>query len=460
MRIGLHWKFTLLSVSLVILSLTFAWLLSFWIQGILKIVSITVVFAFLLAWVTGSLYSQQVFGPIHPKIERLRQLVRGKAAEGPQIVPHHNLADLSTLIDQEIPELEARINAMSEERARLRAILSNMTEGVMVMDSQGAILMVNAALERMFHLKDLKVVGRSYLEVLRHYPLIELIRNVLETRTSHSQEVIIPSDHDCIFNVQASVVPDGHDQGICAVLVFHDITEIKSLERVRKDFVANVSHELRTPMTSIKGYIEALLDGAKDDPKQCLEFLQILQKHADRLHTLISDLLVLSQIESGQYQWRRVKISLKEMIDKAASMVRPVAARKRQGLSFAVPEDLGPLIGDPDKLTQVLINLLDNAIKYTLEGGQITVNASQTQDELKIIVSDTGIGIPRKDLPRIFERFYRVDEARSRELGGTGLGLSIVKHIIEAHGGSVSVESKLGKGSRFVLTLPKQPSVP
>ncbi|MGH7272936.1 MAG: two-component system histidine kinase PnpS, partial [Nitrospiria bacterium] len=442
------------------LSLTFAWLLSFWIQGFLKIGSITVVFAFLMAWVTGSLFSRQMIRPIQQMVESVRRLVRGETGVELQVMPHHNLADSSALFDQEIHELEFRIKAMSEERAGLSAILSSMNEGVMVLDCQGGILMVNAALERMFYLKSQKMVGRSYPEVLRHYPIIELIRKVLETRLSQSQEVTIPTDHDRIFNVQASVVPDGHDQGICAVLVFHDITEIKSMERVRKDFVANVSHELRTPMTSIKGYIEALIDGAKDDPKQCLDFLQILQKHADRLHTLISDLLVLSQIESGQYQWRREKINLKEMIDKAASMVRPVAARKRQDLSFAVPEDLGPHIGDPDKLTQVVINLLDNAIKYTPEGGQITVNASQTQDELKIIVSDTGIGIPRKDLPRIFERFYRVDEARSRELGGTGLGLSIVKHIIEAHGGSVSVESKPGKGSRFVLTLPNQPSIP
>jgi two-component system phosphate regulon sensor histidine kinase PhoR len=237
-------------------------------------------------------------------------------------------------------------------------------------------------------------------------------------------------------------------------LVFHDITEIKRLERVRKDFVANVSHELRTPLTSIKGYIEALLDGAKDDPKRCLEFLQVLQKHTDRLNNIISDLLTLSQIESGQYIWKRDHVKMTDVVERAMAVLKPLAQKKRHQISVEIPEGLPAVMGDGEKLAQVMINLLDNAIKYTPDGGRISIEAGLSSDKIQISVNDTGIGIPKKDLTRVFERFYRVDRARSRELGGTGLGLSIVKHIVEAHGGKVSVESEPGKGSRFTLSLP------
>jgi len=244
--------------------------------------------------------------------------------------------------------------------------------------------------------------------------------------------------------------------GVAAVLVFHDVSNLKRLERIRKDFVANVSHELRTPLTSIKGYIEALIDGAKDDPQKCAEFLGIIQKHSDQLNALLADLLQLSTIESGQYQWQRGIVLIPEMIDKAVHLLQPQARKKGQEISTGLAEGVGTLTGDADKLIQVLINLIDNAIKYTPNGGRIRVEARQREDAVEIAVSDSGIGIPAKEIPRIFERFYRVDRARSREMSGTGLGLSIVKHIIEAHGGKVSVESQVGKGSRFVVTLPKQ----
>jgi two-component system phosphate regulon sensor histidine kinase PhoR len=328
----------------------------------------------------------------------------------------------------------------------------------MVLDRRGSILLVNTAFERMFHLSGQKVTGRLAMEVLRHYPLIELIKTVLDTRTSQSQEIVIQTDQERAFQVQVSVAPNSREQEVCAVLVFHDITEIKRLERVRKDFVANVSHELRTPLTSIKGYIEALLDGVKDDPKQCLEFLQILQKHANRLNNLIADLLILSQIESGRYHWKQEQVKVADLVERAISILKPIAENKRQTISVLIPSNLELLVGDPEKLIQVLINVLDNAIKYTPENGKISLEVKQAGDTIEIAVSDSGIGIPKKDLSRIFERFYRVDQARSRELGGTGLGLSIVKHIIEAHGGKVSVESELRKGSRFVLTLPVRPS--
>jgi signal transduction histidine kinase len=245
-----------------------------------------------------------------------------------------------------------------------------------------------------------------------------------------------------------------------------DITALRRLEQVRKDFVANVSHELRTPLTSIKGYVEALLDGAKDNPEEATRFLQIILKQSDRLNLILEDLLQLSQIESGQVQFKREPVSLSALVERLLPLIKPMADKKRQSLTVAIPPDLPSVSGDEDRLVQVLTNLVDNASKYTPEGGTIHVAGSVVRRrtggpaQVELSVTDTGIGIPEADRPRIFERFYRVDKARSREMGGTGLGLSIVKHIVEGHGGKIWVEGNQPVGSRFVLRLPVSSETP
>ena len=239
-----------------------------------------------------------------------------------------------------------------------------------------------------------------------------------------------------------------------------DITALRRLEQVRKDFVANVSHELRTPLTSIKGYVEALLDGAKDNPEEATRFLQIILKQSDRLNLILEDLLQLSQIESGLVRFKREPVRLGALVERMLPLIKPLADKKRQSMTVAVPSDLPPVAGDEDRLVQVLTNLLDNAVKYTPEGGAIRIVGNIANQpaadpaQVELSVADTGIGIPEADRPRVFERFYRVDKARSREMGGTGLGLSIVKHIVEGHGGRVWVEGNQPSGSRFVLRLP------
>ena len=315
--------------------------------------------------------------------------------------------------------------------------------------------MINAAMEQMFGLKSDLIVGKPSIEVIRNHPLNEFIRTTLKSPANRSIEIVLQTPEERIFTVQASTVA-AEESVLGAVFVFHDVTELKRLVRIRKDFVANVSHELRTPLTSIKGYIEALLDGAKDDPQKCRQFLEVAQRHADQLNNLITDLLQLSQIESGRYEWKREQINTGDLIEKAVGLMRPTAEKKRQSLTVSSGGAIPFITGDPDKLAQVLINLLDNAVKYTPEGGKITVTTSQANAGfIEISMTDTGIGVPPKDLPRIFERFYRVDRARSREVGGTGLGLSIVKHIVETHGGVVRVKSAPGKGSQFTVTLPQ-----
>jgi two-component system phosphate regulon sensor histidine kinase PhoR len=246
----------------------------------------------------------------------------------------------------------------------------------------------------------------------------------------------------------------GNLRGVVAV--FHDISDLKRVERIRRDFVANVSHELRTPVTVIKGYAETLLSGAlSDDPQRAERFLGIIQNHADRLSSLVRDLLTLSELESGEVSMHPLSVQVEDAVRHALLLVGQRGEEKGVNLEYMGATGAACVKADRSRLDQVLINLLDNAIKYSGQGGTVTVRAVEEGDMVRISVRDSGIGIPDKDLPRLFERFYRVDEARSRDRGGTGLGLSIVKHIVQAHGGSVSVESTQGVGSVFSFTLPK-----
>lgn len=457
MRLTLQSKFVLALLASVLFTLGLVVGLTIWIQDRRIIFMITVLSALLLIWMIGRTFARHVTKPFKEITAVARGLAQGQLDRRVTVQSGDELADLGRVMNRMAADLEAKVTEITEDRARLQAILSSMVEGVLVLDRDSKILLMNAAIERMFQLESSTAVGRLLIEVFRHHQLHQLVQKVLESEVEPSEEIVMAVPEERIFTVQASVSQKG---GIAAVLVFHDVTNLKRLERVRKDFVANVSHELRTPLTSIKGYIEALIDGAKDDPQKCAEFLGIIEKHADQLNALLSDLLQLSTIESGQYQWRRGSVSVSDLIGKAVHLLRPLAEKKGQAILVSPAEGVGPVIGDADKLTEVLINLIDNAIKYTPDGGRITVEARPRESAVEIAVSDTGIGIPSKEISRIFERFYRVDRARFREIGGTGLGLSIVKHIVEAHGGKVSVESQIGKGSRFVVSLPTESSFP
>jgi signal transduction histidine kinase len=254
--------------------------------------------------------------------------------------------------------------------------------------------------------------------------------------------------------VQSSLIRDTESKAGGVVIVFHDVSEMKRLERVRQEFVANVSHELRTPLTAIKGYAEALLDENLESNPQAVEFLKVIDRHAARMEKIVADLLFLSQLESPARSLRKEAIVVPELLRTALDSVTPSGEAKKQILELKCPAEIPPISGDSQKIHQMLVNLLQNAVNYTPAGGRITLEVRRTEEGVQLEVADTGIGIPSDDLPRIFERFYRADKGRSRELGGTGLGLSIVKHIAEAHGGRVSVESQVGKGSRFTVSLP------
>jgi len=400
------------------------------------------------------LLSKRVVAPLLQMTEAAQKIARGDFRHRVRIRSGDEMEALAEALNRMAEDLQRKIQDLSDDRAKTLAILSGMVEGVLVLDEKGRIVLTNASFERMFGLSGGPWIGRYHYERLRHHPLNALIKEVIQTGKPLSQEVRLETAHRPHLQVQASVTEQTPRS---VVLVFHDITEIKRLERMRKDFVANVSHELRTPLAAIQGYLETLVDGGLENPAEAKEFLAILQKHTDRMTNIVRDLLQLSRIESGLDPIRPARIDLREAVDRNLLLLKPLAEKKGQTLDVSIAPGLS-LQADPEKLNQVLINLLDNAIKYTPDRGTISVGAAESDTAVTIEVRDSGIGIPKEDLTRIFERFYRVDRTRSRELGGTGLGLSIVKHIVEAHGGKITVESELGKGSRFILVLPKHPS--
>ncbi|HEU4686089.1 MAG TPA: ATP-binding protein [Nitrospira sp.] len=422
--------------------------------------------AFLIAMMLSIGLARGVTKPLTDMAAGARRLAAGEAAAHLPVQSRDEVGLLADTLNHMADELRAKIDEVSEDRAQLLAMLTSMVEGVMVLDCRGRVLQVNPALERMFNISRAEARGRFSADVFNHPELSALIAAVLNTRTGQEAEISLSQTGRCL-HIQASVAGGERENEACAILVFHDITELRRLEKIRTDFVANVSHELRTPLTSIKGYVEALLDGAKNDPATATKFLEIVLKQSDRLNLILEDLLQLSKIESGQVLLKREPLHLRALIERTLAMIRPLAMKKGHSLIVQLPPDFPLLVGDEERLGQVLSNLLDNAIKYTPEDGTIIVAARQIaatsaspdgkQDSsIEISVTDTGIGIPEADRPRVFERFYRVDKARSRELGGTGLGLAIVKHIVEGHSGQVWVEGNQPSGSRFVVRLPVQ----
>jgi len=345
--------------------------------------------------------------------------------------------------------------AAAQIQAQQQAVFNSMMEGVLVLDASNHIQLVNQSLQRLFSLND-DVRGRTIIEAFRLQELAELVEQLRQQRTMQGCTLELPGLDERWVEVNAAALLDqeGAQQG--AILVFHDLTRIKQLERTRQEFVANVSHELRTPLSLIKGFVETLLEGARNDPEKCTRFLHTIEKHTDRLTFLIEDLLTISRLESGQILMNLQRVNLHEETQRVVDDLRARALEKNVALDNAVPTDLTAR-ADADRLQQVLTNLVENAIKYGRADGRVAIGGQPKPDgKIELWVQDDGPGIPPESRERVFERFYRVDRARSREKGGTGLGLSIVKHIVQAHGGEVWIKSELGAGTTFFLTLPQE----
>jgi len=372
------------------------------------------------------------------------------------------IGGLGRALNVMLARLQEKIGDLEEERAKARAILDGMVEGVIAVDGHEAIVLMNERARAMFGVNAGRGEGKPFLEVIRNAELHEIFR---QSRVPGAEPPLVRElrlRHPAPRIVQISAVPlrlAGAEPGV--VMVAHDLTALRRLEQVRTEFVANVSHELRTPLTAIQGYLETLLGGALEEPEHARRFLEIAFRHTERLGRLLNDLTDLSNIELGKVTLRLGPVQVADVIGSVLGIIRPRADAGRVGLIADVqPGDL-TVNADHDRLAQILINLVDNAVKYTPENGWVTVAARPLdRGRAEVRVRDTGVGIPRADLPRITERFYRVDKARSRELGGTGLGLAIVKHLVLAHGGELAIESEEGEGTTVRFTVPALPAPP
>ena len=362
------------------------------------------------------------------------------------------LEALAVSLNQTAARLDRTIRTLTEERNLSSAILGSMVEGVAVVSSSERLVFANQGFVSILGLDEPPQSGRALVEIVRQTELLTAVRQVLKGDPRVESEIVTGTLRQHYFAVTVASVRATEDAG--AVIVLHDITDLRKLERVRRDFVANVSHELRTPLTAIQGFSETLLAGAIDDPQNRVRFLEIILDHSRRLARLTEDLLMLSKMDADRLELEVHRLSVSQFVESCLETAQRPAAEKNLHISVDLVPSLPDIAADRRRLAEVLQNLLDNAIQYTPAGGRITISASSDDGEVEFTVADTGIGIPHADQPRIFERFYRVDAARSREVGGTGLGLSIAKHLVEVHGRRIWVESTVGQGSQFHFTVP------
>ena len=354
-------------------------------------------------------------------------------------------------------EVARHLGALRAERSTLESVLTHMSDALLILNSDGVLSLVNPPAERAFGIRARQALGRRLIEVLHHFDLDALVRRVERERIAVTREIEVHYPEDRFLRVEATPMSGRDGELLGTVVVAQDVTDLRRTDLIRQEFVANVSHELRTPLASLRALAETLLDAALHDREAAPRFLSQIIAEIDRLTLLVSDLLDLSAIESGSAKLEMVSVPVSEMVEDVVDKLRPAADRKRLTLRVEGIDSLPPLRGDQVRLEQALANLVDNAVKYTPDGGTITVSGEDRGELIAISVTDTGIGIHAEHLLRIFERFYRVDRSRSRALGGTGLGLSIVKHIATSHGGRVEVQSTEGRGSSFTLLLPRVP---
>ena len=391
---------------------------------------------------------RQLFEPLSRLIHGAQDLAIGRANRV-EVPDEDELAALALALNRLAATAEEQFQAVSQERDHLREILASMSEGVLVVGPDGRALMLNPAFHRLFDLTG-DFTGRPVLEIIRQPALARLVEDTLRLGEPQGTQIELTSPERRTLLLASAALSHGERGAVVAV---RDTTDLTRVADMRRDFVANVSHELKTPLAAIRGYAETLRDGALDEPPTARRFTDRILSQCRRLEELLDDLLTLSRMEGVAPPLEREPVDLHAVIRHSVDLLAPVARDKQVAIRVE-EEPVPPLFGDADGLERLLLNLLDNAIKYNRPEGEVTLRLSQQGNEAVLEVSDTGIGIPSESMPRIFERFYRVDKGRAREEGGTGLGLAIVKHVAQAHGGQVEVESRVGRGSTFTVRLP------
>lgn len=399
----------------------------------------------------GVALARTITGPVREVTRKAAEMAGGNFDQSITVRSRDEIGQLGDMFNKMARRLKQTLDEIQGEKNKVEAILANMADGLLALDSEGRIIKLNPAAQRMFQVTEEEVLGRLPREIWPDLPLESaLSQAALENRTL-TNEVRAGA-----LVLMAHVTPLKGERNRTAgtVVVFHDITELEKLEAMRREFVANVSHELKTPLTTVKSYVETLLDGAADEAEVRSRFLRVVESETDRMARLVKDLLHLSQLDQGTAQWDIQAYELPLLIDECIARLAVPIERKNLRISRFYAPDSPPGMFDRDKLQQVVLNLLANAIEFTPAKGRIWVEVRGEGAMIWVVVRDSGIGIPREDLPRIFERFYRVDKARSRMLGGTGLGLAIARQIIELHGGAISIDSDLGRGTEVIFTIP------
>jgi two-component system phosphate regulon sensor histidine kinase PhoR len=425
----------------------------------LRSIEMKIVVGGLLIALFAAILSLWVSRPISRPMEEIKKgaesFARGEFEKRLPVENSEEIGSLSETMNQMAVELQERIRKMTKQRNELEAVLSSMLEGVIAVDDDERIISMNQAAGEMLDVHPSEVQGRTIQEIIRNIDLQALAGKALSGEEPVEEDVILYAEEERVLNGHGTALydEDGHRMG--ALLVLNDVTRLRRLENIRRDFVANVSHEIKTPVAAIQGFVETLKDGAMEDPEDAERFLGIIEKHVGRLNAIIEDLLSLSRIEQEEENQEIIlsKGPIRDVLSAAIQVSQIKATPKNIRMTLSCSKDLMGNI-NPPLLEQAVVNLLDNAIKYSTQDSTVHVEAKQADGEITIIVRDQGCGIEKTHIPRLFERFYRVDKARSRKLGGTGLGLAIVKHIAQAHHGRVTVVSTPGKGSIFSLHLP------
>jgi two-component system phosphate regulon sensor histidine kinase PhoR len=416
--------------------------------SILRVMALTGLAALLAAGLMLLGLDRRLFRPLGQLVDGAERLARGDYSGHLEVPESGELASVASSLNRLSDRVADQLRELRSERNRLQEILSSMIDGILVMDSQGHVRFVNDAFRDLFGIEE-EVEGRSPLEITRRPEIVSLITRSRDEGEPVSVDRLSFSDGRVLAVSAAPISGEG------ALLVARDVTERVHLDETRRDFVANVSHEIKTPLTAIRGYAETLRDGALEEVPVARKFIDRILGQCGRLEALLSDLLPLARMEAAEEQELELEpVDLVGMIRRLAEVVRPRAAKRDIGIELDLPDVPPPLQGDPEMLEQLVSNLIENAVKYNRDGGSVRVALEVGGEALVLCVKDTGIGIPSESIPRVFERFYRVDKGRARDEGGTGLGLALVKHATRLHGGRVDLQSQLGIGSTFRVQLP------
>lgn len=401
------------------------------------------------------LFSYKLSSPIR-EMEQFTDRLRKGEGPGTLIIDSSDeMGQLAKNINYLVEELRSQIKCANEEKGKVEAAFASAIEGVIILNSQDRVESMNRSMKGMVGDQYGDILNKTPIEAFRNIELQKALDRFKATGKPVSEEIILGGEAPVILDVNITSIPEVTAGEEKTMLVFHDVTRLKKLEQVRVDFVANVTHEIKTPLTAILGYIETLEAGAIEDRETAGKFLKTISRHAQRLNRLLEDLLTLSNIELGEMKFQFEGVALGGVIEGVFNIMELKAREKKLSIEKNIPETLSLLRADRDRMTQIVLNVLDNAVKFTPEGGTVRIEASETgRDEVVVRITDTGIGVPRDEVERLGERFYRVDKTRSRELGGTGLGLSIVKHFMLAHRGRMEIESQLGRGTTVSLHFP------